>query len=196
MRRKRTGLWNLFATGAVALACCASLATAADSMSISQELDVNYLYVGGARTRGAGLNVGQVDENSADVRYVVSPQLTKDVLLRVGLEWQRFSFGVPGNQPVPTVLQQVSAVLGFDYAFADQWLMRVEVQPGVYGDFHSVRWDDVDAPLILGAVSLLSGLKALETQLIFEVRLIEFRGMLSKSLQNGGFLEEGDAQNL
>ena len=45
-------------------------------------------------------------------------------------------------------------------------------------------------------ISLLSGLKALETQLIFEVRLIEFRGMLSKSLQNGGFLEEGDAQNL
>ena len=46
------------------------------------------------------------------------------------------------------------------------------------------------------AMALLSGLKALETQLIFEVRLIEFRGMLSKSLQNGGFLEEGDAQNL
>ncbi len=167
MRRKRTGLWNLFATGAVALACCASLATAADSMSISQELDVNYLYVGGARTRGAGLNVGQVDENSADVRYVVSPQLTKDVLLRVGLEWQRFSFGVPGNQPVPTVLQQVSAVLGFDYAFADQWLMRVEVQPGVYGDFHSVRWDDVDAPLILGAVYL----KDADLQWFFGLRL-------------------------
>jgi hypothetical protein len=126
----------------------------ADSMSVSQELDAEYVYVGGASTRGDGLNIGSVNENSADVKYVISSQITNDLMLRLGFEWQGFFFGVPDRAPVPDRLEQVSAVLGFDYQFADQWLMRAEVQPGVYSDFRDVQWDDVDAPLVLGAVYL------------------------------------------
>ena len=138
---------------ALVLASCPAV-LAANPMSLSQELDVEYGYVGGAATRGAGGKIGDVDEHSADVKYVISPQTTKDLLLRFGAEWQRFSFGVPDHAPVPDVLQQVSMVLGFDYQFADQWLMRAEVQPGIYSDFRDVRWDAVDAPLILGAAYL------------------------------------------
>jgi hypothetical protein len=45
-------------------------------------------------------------------------------------------------------------VLGFDYQLADQWLVRAEVQPGVYSDLRDVHWNDVDAPLVLGAAYL------------------------------------------
>jgi hypothetical protein len=150
---KRFGLGVLllslmFGTGAAALA--------ADSMNISQELNANSFYVGGASTRGGGANVGSVDENSANVRYVVSPQITRDLLFRFGCEWQGFFFGVPGHAPVPDRLEQVSAVLGLDYQLADQWLIRAEVQPGLYSDFRDVQWDDVDAPLVLGAAYLAS----------------------------------------
>jgi len=127
---------------------------AANSMGTAQELDAEYVYVGGASTHGAGLNIGSIDENSADIKYVISPQITKDLLLRFGVEWQAFFFGVPVHAPVPDRLEQVSAVLGMDYQFADQWLMRAEVQPGIYSDFTDVKWDDVDAPLVLGAVYL------------------------------------------
>src|SRR5580693_2193230 len=110
------------------LLSCANL-WAANSTSVSQELDTEYGYTSGVTTRGGGVTVNSVDEQSADVRYVVSPQLNKDLLLRLGVEWQRFSFGVSDSAPVPNVLQQVSAVIGFDYQLADEWLMRVEVQP-------------------------------------------------------------------
>src|ERR1039457_7267437 len=129
---------------------------AANSMSISQELDIEYGYIGGTGTRGGGMNVGSVDEHSADLKYVVPPQLNKDLLLRIGFEWQRFSFGVPDHAPRPSVVQQASLVLGFDYQIADEWLMRVEVQPGVYSDFRDITWRDVDAPLVVGVAYLAS----------------------------------------
>src|SRR5205085_1594291 len=129
---------------------------AANSMDVSQELDVEYGYIGSAGTRGGGVNVGSVDEHSADLKYVVSPQLNKDLLFRIGFEWQRFSFGVPDRAPLPSALQQASLVLGFDYQVTDEWLMRVEVQPGVYSDFRDITFRDVDAPLVIGAAYLAS----------------------------------------
>ena len=140
-------------TMALFFQCAAVLA--ANPMSVSQELDAQYSYVGDARTRGAGLNAGSIDEHSADIKYVISPQVNKDLLLRFGFEWQRFSFGVPDHAAVPRVLQQASGVLGFDYQIADQWLMRTEVEPGIHSDFRDISWRDFDAPLILGAVYLV-----------------------------------------
>lgn len=131
-------------------------AWAANSMSISQELDTEYGYTGGVTTRGGGVSIHSVDEQSADVRYVISPQVNKDLLLRLGVEWQRFSFGVPDHAPVPSVLQQASLVLGFDYQLADEWLMRVEAQPGIYSDFRNITWRDVDMPVVVGLVYLAS----------------------------------------
>jgi hypothetical protein len=140
------------ATMALVFRCAAVLAS--NPMSVSQELDAQYGYVGDAKTRGAGLTAGWIDEHSADVKYVISPQVNKNLLLRFGFEWQRFSFGVPDHGAVPRVLQQASGVLGFDYQIADQWLMRTEVEPGIYSDFRDISWRDFDAPLILGAVYL------------------------------------------
>jgi opacity protein-like surface antigen len=132
------------------------VAFGAGTMTISQEVNAEYVYVGGATTRGAGREVGSVDENNADIKYVVSPQITKDLLLRFGVEWQRLSFGVPNDAPVPGLLQQISAVWGVDYQFAEQWLLRVEAQPGLYSDSSDVRWDNLDVPVVLGAAYLKS----------------------------------------
>jgi Domain of unknown function (DUF6268) len=146
--------FRIVATLALLLPC--ATIRAANSMSVSQELDAEYGYTGGATIRGGGVNVGSVNEQSADLKYVVSPQLSKDLLLRVGFEWQRFSFGVPDHAPVPSVLQQTSLVLGFDYQIADQWLIRVEAQPGIYSDFRDITWRDVDMPVIIGGAYLAS----------------------------------------
>lgn len=147
--RKRPGIGWLILVG-LALVLPSSHRAFAASMGVSQELDAEYGYVAGAHTR----NAGKVDENSADVRYVISPQITKDLLLRIGAEWERFDFGVSEHLPIPDLLQQASLVLGFDYQFADLWIMRAEVEPGVYSDFRDVNWNDVDVPLYLGAVYL------------------------------------------
>jgi hypothetical protein len=140
---------------------------AANSMSVSEELDTEYSYTGGVTTRGGGVNVGPVNENSADLKYVISPQVNKDLLLRVGAEWQRFSFGVPDHAPLPSVLQQASLVLGFDYQIADEWLLRVEVEPGIYSDFRDISWRDVDMPMVIGVAYLASP----DLQWIFGLRI-------------------------
>jgi len=126
---------------------------AGNSPAVAEELDAEESYVGDAGTHGKG-TATSIDENCADVKFVVSPQLSKNFLLRIGGEWQRFSFGVAATAPVPRVLQQVSAVIGGDYQLGDRWLVRAEVQPGVYGDFEGITGRDVDAPLVLGGAYL------------------------------------------
>lgn len=140
---------------------------AGNSMAVSQELDAQYTYIAGAGTRGAGPGVGSVSEHSAGVKYVFSPQVTKDLLLRLGFEWQRFSFDVPGHAPIPDTLQQASAVIGLDYQFGDQWLVRAELEPGMYSDFEDSRFRDFNAPLVLGAAYLAEA----DLQWFFGVRV-------------------------
>ncbi len=119
------------AGAAILIALLPVAAVAANSMNVSEELDATYGYVGDAHTHGAGLKGSEIDEQSSDLKYVLCPQVNKDLLLRFGAEWQRFSFDVPDHAPVPRLLQQVSGVLGCDYQFADEWLAHVEWEPGI-----------------------------------------------------------------
>jgi len=128
--------------------------SAAGPKVISQELDVSLGYVGKGRTLQDNLHVGPISELNADVKYVASLPFNKDLLLRIGAEWQRFSFWNP-RAGVPDTLQQFNAILGFDYQLAEQWLMRAEVQPGLYGDFRQFSWRSFDAPLTMGFVYLV-----------------------------------------
>ena len=132
------------------------VARAGGSIRVAEELDVNYSYTGNAAVTGSGLTGAKIDEHSAGVKFVVSSQMTRDLLLRIGGEWQRFSFGIPAGVPVPATLQQVSAVIGCDYQVGGSWIMRAELQPGVYSDFTDVTGGDVDAPFVLAGVYLVN----------------------------------------
>jgi hypothetical protein len=126
------------------------------AMNISQEIEAEYSYLGGATTRRGSTDYGSVTEQHSDVKYVLSPQVTKTLLLRFGAEWQRFDFGVPNHAPIPDLLQQFNAVIGCDYQLADQWLLRVDLQPGVYSDFQDISWRDFNMPVVVGGVYLKS----------------------------------------
>ena len=135
-------------------ALLARAAPAGNSIRVAEELDVDYSYTGPAVVAGSGATGGAVDEQSADVKFVVSSQLTQNLLLRAGGEWQRFSFGVPAGGSVPAALQQASAVLGCDYQLGGQWIVRAELQPGVYSDCAEITGRDVDAPFTVAGVYL------------------------------------------
>lgn len=117
---------------------------------VSHEVDIDYSFVGGARTSLDHGRSGNVAEQSNLARYVISPQIADGPLLRIGVEWQRFSFSLPDSAPLPNTLQSTSLVLGADLAFAG-WLMRIETQPGFYSDFHDLSSKDFFAPFIVGA---------------------------------------------
>ena len=125
------------------------------SMAVSHELDVEYGFVGGASTHKGRTGYGGISEQNSDIKYVCSPQVTKDLLLRIGFEWERFEFGAPGRALVPETLQHVNAIVGLDYQINEQWLLRSELLPGVYSDFEDISARDFNAPLIIGAAYLV-----------------------------------------
>jgi opacity protein-like surface antigen len=125
-------------------------ASAAAPSAVVQELDVGLGY--------AGRSAVQVDHGSelnTNLKYAASLQVSKDLLLRLGAEWQRLSFMPPRASATPATLQQASAIVGFDYQVAEQWLMRAELQPGMYGDLSRLDGRHFDAPLLLGFVYLV-----------------------------------------
>lgn len=126
----------------------------AGEQGMGMELDANYGYVAGSPTHTGGHGLGEVSEQNAGFKYVALPELNKDLILRAGVAWERFSFGIPGGAPLPQTLQQISGIIGCDYQINDQWLMRAELEPGLYGDFVDFGWRTVDAPLVLAATYL------------------------------------------
>ena len=136
-------------------------------MSSSWDVDAELLDIGAARTHGKGNNTGPFDEQSTDLKGVLSLQLTGNLMVRLGAEWQRFEFGVPSPAVVPPVLNQIDALIGLDYQLGDKWLLRADVQPGIYSDLHDVSWRDVDAPLMLGAAYLANA----DLQWLFGLRV-------------------------
>ena len=121
----------------------------------AEEFDADFDYVAGAPTHLRGANIGSVEEWNTDVHFAISPQITQRFLLRLGAEWQRSEFRVPDNAPLPDALQQVSAIVGVDCQLTDQWLLRAELDPGIYSDFKDVSWRDVNAPLLLTAACVV-----------------------------------------
>src|SRR5690348_16309138 len=74
--------------------------SAAESMFVSQELDVTFGYAGRAAAR-----IAPGSEVDTDLRYVASPQVTRDLLLRFGAEWQGSSFPAPRPLAAPATLE-------------------------------------------------------------------------------------------
>jgi opacity protein-like surface antigen len=69
--------------------------------------------------------------------------------LRLGAEWERFSFGFSNHAALPDTLQALSLVIGLDTQLSDSILLRFQAQPGFYGtdDFES---QDVNVPFVIG----------------------------------------------
>ena len=124
--------------------------SAAELSTVVQELDIGLGYDGQSATK-----VAPGGELNTDLKYVASRQVSRNLLLRFGVEWQLFSFMPPRASAIPASLQQASAVIGFDYQLAEQWLMRVELQPGMYGDLKQLSGRQFDTPLLLGFVYLV-----------------------------------------
>jgi hypothetical protein len=114
-------------------------------------------YVGdGDVQRGPNKNVRDFDENDSIVHLVFTPR-TQLGVLRIGAEWERFSFGLPDHAPLPDTLQSVSLVMGLDMQFSDSIIVRAEGQPGVYDtEFNNLGWDNFNLPFLIGGTYIYS----------------------------------------
>jgi hypothetical protein len=139
----------------------------ASHIPISQEFDAEGAYETGAEMKQGNAHIGAADNSYGHVDYVVSPQIKDGFLLRFGVDAERNSFGLPNQAPLPTTLQSVNAIIGFDWAVSDKILVRAEVHPGIYSDFVHVGGSDIDAPVQIGGTYLWSK----DFQIIFGLQI-------------------------
>lgn len=131
------------------LACGPVLSQAGET---SYEANADYSYVAGAHMQ----NGGQLSEQSNQVHFVVSTQVGGAPLLRLGAEWQRYSFSsLPETALLPNTLQSVNLVLGMDLELWG-WLIRFEAQPGFYGNFQDLDANGFNLPFIIGGMYLVN----------------------------------------
>ena len=124
---------------------------------ISGEYTLEDTYVGdGDVQRGPNKKVSDFDENDSIVNLVFTPR-TKLGVLRIGAEWERFSFGLPNDAPLPDTLQSVGLVMGLDMQFSDSIIVRAEGQPGVYDtEFDNLGYDNFNLPFLIGGTYIYS----------------------------------------
>lgn len=124
-------------------------------------LSVEYLaegtYVGeGDVQRGPRKKVSDFDEIDSNLRLLLTPR-TKFGVLRLGAEWEQFSFGFPEKTALPNTLQSFSTIIGLDMQFSDSIIVRAEGQPGLYNSgLGHLNWDDFNLPFAVGGTYIFS----------------------------------------
>ncbi len=124
------------------------------TFSLSGEYVVEGTYVGNGDVVRGPHEVRNFDESDILLRFVLTPRIKLGVL-RLGAEWERFSFGFSGRAPLPDTLQAVSLVLGIDTQLSDSILLRFQAQPGFYGTDH-FESQDVNIPFVIGGTYIYS----------------------------------------
>ena len=113
-------------------------------------------YVGEGDVERGGKHVNDFDEIDSDIRLVLTPR-TKLGVLRLGAEWQRFSFSFPDGAALPNTLQSFSTIIGLDMQFSDSIIVRAETQPGLYNSgLGHLFWDNFNMPFIVGGTYIYS----------------------------------------
>jgi hypothetical protein len=123
---------------------------------LSGEYVAEGAYIGAGDVKRGRRRVEDFDEIDSTLRLVLTPR-TKLGVLRLGAEWERFSFGFPEDTPLPNTLQSFSAVLGLDMQLSDSIIVRTEAQPGVYDtSLGHLAWDIFNLPFLVGGTYIYS----------------------------------------
>jgi hypothetical protein len=123
---------------------------------VSIEYVAEGTYVGEGDVERGGKKVSDFDEINSDLRLVLTPR-TKFGVLRLGAEWERFSFGFPEQTALPNTLQSFNTIIGLDMQFSDSIIVRAEGQPGLYDSgLGHLDWDDFNLPFFVGGTYIFS----------------------------------------
>jgi hypothetical protein len=137
------------------------------SVPISQEFTAEGGWSTRATTQQGNAKLGGSSDANGHVNYVASPTIKDGLLLRFGIDAERFSFGLPPNAPLPNTLQSVNAIIGTDMSIGDKTIVRAELHPGIYSDFVHLTGNGFDCPLQVGGTYLYSK----EFQVIFGIQM-------------------------
>jgi hypothetical protein len=112
-------------------------------------------YVGEANVTRGSHRVLEFDESDTLLRLILTPRVKLGVL-RLGFEYEQFSFGLGKNTPLPNTLQSVAAVIGIDTQFSDSILVRLQTTPGVYSEAFRPGSNVFNMPFEIGGTYIYS----------------------------------------
>ena len=123
---------------------------------LSGEFSADATYVGEGTVQRGSKRVSDFDEIDSDILVLLTPR-TKFGVLRLGAEWQRYSFGFPEGTALPNTLQSFSTLIGLDMQLSDSIIVRAEGQPGLYDSgLGHLNWDDFNLPFLVGGTYIFS----------------------------------------
>ena len=125
------------------------------SSEFSQEVEASYNASGGARSNVSPFRNADVSEQNTHIQYVLSYATPARPIIRFGVGYDRYDFGFAGPGFIPGALQSVNLVAGLDLKISDV-LIRIEAQPGFYGDDRGFNPSDFNIPVVLGASYVVS----------------------------------------
>lgn len=141
-----------------ALACSSILVSALPLRAADlwpAEYSFEETYVGEANVARGPHRVVDFDESDTLLRLVFTPRVKLGVL-RLGFEYEQFSFGFDPRSPIPNTLQSVAAVIGIDTQLSDSILVRVETMPGVYSEAFKTGTTLFNMPFVIGGTYIYS----------------------------------------
>ncbi len=125
------------------------------SGTFSQEVEASYNASAGARSNVSPSRNADVSEQNTHFQYVLSYASPDRAVIRFGMGYDRYDFGFAGPGLIPGALQSLNLVAGLDLKIRDI-LIRIEAQPGFFGDDRGFNSSDFNIPVLLGASYLVS----------------------------------------
>jgi hypothetical protein len=142
--------WKALVGGYLLAAIFLTTATASFGSDFwPMEYSFEETYVGEATVSRGRHRVEDFDESDTVIHLILTPRVKLGVL-RLGFEYEQFSFGMGKSTLLPNTLQSVAAVVGIDTQFSDSILVRFETTPGVYSEAFRPGSTDFNMPFEIG----------------------------------------------
>ncbi len=146
------GETRLNAQGAFKLASGSESAASA----LSYQFDAETSFFGKGDAKGGSTNFGEISEISSSASFVLSAQVRESSLLRLGVEWQRYSFNPEARAPIPEALYGLNLAIGADVQISPAILLRIEAHPGIYTDWSDISSQDFNVPFEVAGTYFVS----------------------------------------
>lgn len=108
---------------------------------------IEFAHVGDGSIRQGNLQLGDMNTTFTRLRHVRSFPASEKYSWRIGAEWERIGFGLPGAAPLPNTLHSVHLHLGNTWWIGDKTALQFEVDPGLYSDFEDIDFGDLNYPV-------------------------------------------------
>jgi hypothetical protein len=149
----------IFGLGAATLNAQGIFKSAGQSSTsaLSYELDAETSFFGKGSINTGSTDYGKISEINSLASFILSAQVQDKILLRLGVEWQWFSFDPQeATAPVPDSVQGLDLAIGADLQVSPAILLRIEAHPGFYGQGGNLSWRDFNVPFEVAGTYFVS----------------------------------------